>query len=137
MAETTKAELKDELTELRERVKELEDELENERGKHKGKKKDGIDGEVKRSLDAVNDQAAKLTRGLFFAGLEAMAVSAKFTRDFVDRVDERSKASRHDTWTKMMTDLPVDATKGFTEAVENSVDDVEKVVDKFYAKYKE
>ena len=36
-----------------------------------------------------------------------------------------------------MTDLPVDATKGFSEALENSVDDIEKIVDKFHAKYKE
>lgn len=136
MAETTKAELKDELSELRERVKELEGELEHERGKHKTKK-NGIDGDVSRSLDAVNDQMAKLTRGLFFAGLEAMALSAKFTREFVDRVDERTKANKSETWTKMMSDLPIDATKGFTEAMEHTVDDLEKVVDKFYAKYKE
>lgn len=134
MAETTKAEMKDELSELRDRVKELETELDKERGK---KKKNGIDAEVTRSVDAVNDQMAKLTRGLFFAGLEAMALSAKFTRDFVDRVDERSKSNRRDTWTKMMTDLPVDTTKGFSEALEHSVDDIEKIVDKFYAKYKE
>lgn len=137
MTETTKAELKDEVSELHDRIKELEAELDNERGKHKSKKKDGLDDEVRRSLDTVNDQMAKLTRGLFFAGLEAMALSAKFTRDFVDGVDERSKPHRHDTWAKMMTDLPVDATKGFTDALEKSADEVEKVVDKFYAKYKE
>ena len=136
MAETT-TKLKDEVSELNERIKELEAELENERGKHKSKKKDGIDDEVRKSLDTVNEQVTKLTRGLFFAGLEAMALSAKFTRDFVDRVDERSTPHRHDTWAKMMTDLPVDATKGFTDALEHSADDIEKVVDKFYTKYKE
>ena len=36
-----------------------------------------------------------------------------------------------------LADLPIDATKGFSEALENSVDDIEKVVDKFHAKYKE
>jgi hypothetical protein len=137
MAETTKAELKDEVSDLHARIKELEAELDSERGKHKSKKKNGIDDDVRRSLDTVNEQMTKLTRGLFFAGLEAMALSAKFTRDFVDRVDERSSPHRRDTWAKMMTDLPVDATKGFTDALENSADDIEKVVDKFYAKYKE
>ena len=142
----------DEVADLRERISNLEDELKKEREKkrhrQKAKDKDKDDDrddhdkdkdkrDLTKSLDRVNEQMTRLTRGLFFAGLEAMALSAKVTREFVDRTDERSAPHRRDTWAKMMTDLPVDAAKGLSDALENSVDDIEKVVDKFYAKYKE
>ena len=156
MADTSQAQSVlsvDEVADLRERISNLENELKKEREKnrhHRQKAKDKDDDhdddkdgkdkdkrDLTKSLDKVNEQMTRLTRGLFFAGLEAMALSAKVTREFVDRTDERSEPHRRDTWAKMMTDLPVDAAKGLSDALENSVDDIEKVVDKFYAKYKE
>jgi hypothetical protein len=128
----TKAELADEVEELRDRIKALEEDLKKERH---DKRKDK--GEVTGSLEKLTDEMNRLTRGLFFAGMEAIAVSANMTRTFVDKVDARSTPERRDTMTKTLTDLPVDASKGFLDALECGMDDSEKVIDKFYAKYKE
>ena len=89
------------------------------------------------AVEKLADQMNKVTRGLFFAGMEALALSANVTRDFVERTDARSTPERRDTWTKMMTDLPIDMSKGFVDALKAGIDDTEKIVDKFYNKYKE
>jgi hypothetical protein len=133
MAEpTTKAGLVDEVSDLKDRIRVLEEDLKKERDKHKKDK-----GELTDTVEKLNDQMARVTRGLFFAGMETMALAARMTRDFVNRADERSTANRRDTWAKMMTDLPVDVSKAFVDSLEAGADDIEKIVDKFYTKYKE
>ncbi len=126
----------DNVAELRERVRELEEELRHERRERRRGAK-GERTELTNALDKLTDEANRMTRGLFFAGMEAIAVSADMARTFVDRTNARSTRDRRDTVTNMMTDLPVDMAKGMVDALEDGIDSSEKVVDKFYAKYKE
>ena len=135
MAESaTKADLVDELQELRDQVKALEDELKKERRAHK---KDDAAEQASESWERMSEQMNRLTRGLFYAAMEAMAVSADMTRQFVEKTEKRNTRDRHDTWTKMMSDLPLDMSKAFAETLKAGANDTEKIVDKFYAKYKE
>jgi seryl-tRNA synthetase len=131
MAET-KAELENEVSELRERIRVLEEDLKH--AKHKDKK-DRAD--LTDTVDKLADQMNKLTRGVVFAAMEALSVSADMTKEFVQRTDARSTPERRDTWAKLMTDFPMDMSKGMVDALKSGVDDTEKVIDKFYAKYKE
>ena len=134
MAES-KAELHDEVNELRDRIRVLEEDLKRERS---SKHRDGKDrADLADAMDKLTEQMNKLTRGLVFAAMEAVAVSADMTKEFVERTDARSTPDRRDTLSKLMTDLPVDMSKGMVDALKSGVSDTEKVVDKFYAKYKE
>jgi hypothetical protein len=128
----------DDVAELRERVRMLEEELRNERrSRRKAQKGERDRAELTNALEKLTDEFNRVTRGMLFAGMEALAVSADMTRAFVDRTNARSTRERRDTMTNMMTDLPVDMANGMVDALEEGIDSSERVVDKFYAKYKE
>src|SRR6478672_12776064 len=95
----------DEVADLRARINKLEHELKKEREKHEHRekhrsKRDDADDEIKKSekaFEKFNEEMARLTRGFLFAGLEAMKLSARVTKEFVDKTSERSSPERHDT----------------------------------------
>jgi chromosome segregation ATPase len=134
MPEVKKTEL-DELTELRERVKALEEDLQKERAAKDKAKEDKT--ALTDSMEKLADEFSRLSRGIFFAGMESLALTADMTRTFVDKTAERNTPERRDTISKLVTNLPVDVTRSFFDALDEYVDKSEKVVDKFYEKYKE
>jgi ClpP class serine protease len=135
MAESaTKAELVDEVQELRDQIKALEEDLKKKR---KEKKDKDASEELTDSWESLSEQMNRLTRGLFYAAMEAMAVSANMTQKFVEKTEKHNTRERRDTWSKMVTDLPVDMSKAFAETLKAGAEDTEKIVDKFYSKYKE
>ena len=123
-----------ELAELRGRIKALETELQQEREKKKDtkeKERESLSDNLEKTWDEFN----KLSRGFFFAGLESLSVAADVTKTFVDKTTQRN--DKRETLTGTMTNLPVDVTEGFLDAMDQSIDKTGKIVDRFYEKYKE
>lgn len=89
------------------------------------------------TLERAAEEFGKLSRGFIYAGLESIAITANLARSFVDKTAERNDAEKRDSKTKQITSLPVDMTGAFLDVLDDSVDEIEKVVDKFREKYKE
>ena|SRR6267143_796927 len=88
------------------------------------------------TLNTITDECSRLSRAFLYAGLEAVKQTADVTTTFVDRTYERNDAKRTDSAFKQMTSLPWDMTEAFFDAVDESVNTSEKVIDKFYERYK-
>lgn len=124
-----------EVQELREQIARLEVELRESRSKTSAKQKKSERESLSDNVENSRDEANRLLRGMFFAGLESLAVAADTARVFVDKVTERN--DERDNAGSRLVHLPVDMMEGMLDAADGTSGKVEQVVDKFYAKYKE
>lgn len=122
--------LADQLAELRERLALLENRLQQEsRGKS--------DDKAAASVDAITEHLNRLTRGLVFAGLSSVEVSANLARTFVEKLDDRVAPGAPAGTSKTWADASVETSKRLLNAIEAVVGESERAVDQSYAKYKE
>jgi hypothetical protein len=124
-----------EVQELREQIARLEEELRESRSKSSGKQKRSERDSLSDNLENGRDEANRLLRGMFFAGLESLAVAADTAKIYVDKVTERN--DERDGAGSRLVHLPVDMVEGMLDAADGTSSKIEQVVDKFYAKYKE
>ena len=129
--------VEEELNELREKVKSLEAELKKEREKKAKKEEEEEESRLTDTLETSRDEFSKLYRAGFYAGLEWLSLAADMTRTFIDKVYERNSPEKRDTVTERITHLPVDMVEAFVDALDDTVEKADRVVDKFRDKYKE
>jgi hypothetical protein len=94
------------------------------------------ESKARHAARSVGDEIGRLTRGLVYAGLESMAVTADATRFFVDKVSERNKGEKRDTTGKQMSSLPWDMGSAFVDTLDEYASKNRKVVDRFYDEYR-
>src|SRR5260370_24900685 len=88
------------------------------------------------ALNTVTDECSRQSRAFLYAGLESVKQMGDVMSTFVDKTYERNDAKRKDSAFKQMASLPWDMTEAFFDAVDESVNSSEKVIDKFYERYK-
>jgi predicted nucleic acid-binding Zn-ribbon protein len=113
----------------------LGDSKRSERAEGNDKKKEAQE-RVRKTADSVANECNTLSRGVLYAGLEAIGLAADVTRTFVSETYNRNAATKRDTVFKQVVGLPWDMTEAFLDAFDESVSIPGKVVDKFYEKYK-
>ena len=123
----------DEIAALRDRLRVLEDELTTGR-------RDTAAATVSAAapaLDAITDKVHRVTRGVFFAGLGAVELSATMARTFVDRLDAtRGGDGPAPLDARAWSEMHLNASKRLVDALEGVVAESARVLDEYQATYK-
>lgn len=123
----------DEIAELRERLRMLEDEL------NTGRRDAAATAAsvAAPAVDAITEQVSRMTRGVFFAGLGAVELSASMARTFADRLD----AARGDVGpapldVRAWSEMHLNTSKRLVDALEHVVAESARVMDEYRTTYK-
>ena len=130
---STRRRVVDQIAELRERLRVLEDELNTGRRDTA----EAAAAAAAPAVEAITEQVSRMTRGVFFAGLGAVELSASMARTFVDRLDaRRGNAGLAPLDAKAWSEMQLNASKRLVDALEAVVGESGRVMDEYYATYK-
>lgn len=122
----------DEIAALRDRLLLLEDELNTGRRNATA----AAVSATAPTVDAITDNVRRLTRGVFFAGLGAVELSAAMARTFVDRLDgTRGDDDRAPLDARAWAEMHLNASQRLVHALEGVAAESARVLNEYQATY--